>query len=116
MVAFSRLVAGLSAITASLAAPAEVVEKSVEERGPHNFFLGPDHPLARRSAINYNQDYTTGGTVNFSPSKTGFTLNWNTQQDFVVGVGWQPGSNLYVIINCSITYSQLLCAFTDQRG
>ncbi|UKZ64034.1 uncharacterized protein TrAtP1_005255 [Trichoderma atroviride] len=90
MVAFSRLVAGLSAVTASLAAPAEVVEKSVEERGPHNFFLGPDHPLARRTAINYNQDYTTGGTVNFSPSKTGFNLNWNTQQDFVVGVGWQP--------------------------
>ncbi|KAL7920752.1 glycoside hydrolase family 11 protein [Trichoderma austrokoningii] len=92
MVIFSRFVVGLSAVTASLAAPTEVAEKSVEARGPHNFFLGPDHPLARRSAINYNQDYTTGGTVNFSPSKTGFNLNWNTQEDFVVGVGWNPGS------------------------
>lgn len=102
MVAFSRFVAGLSAITASLAAPAEVAERNVEERGPHNFFLGPDNPLSRRAAINYNQDYTTGGTVNFTPSTTGFNLNWNTQQDFVVGVGWQPGSNLYVAITCSI--------------
>lgn len=105
MVTFSRLVVGLSAVTASLAAPAEVAEKSVEARGPHNFFLGPNHPLARRSAINYNQDYTTGGTVNFSPSNTGFSLNWNTQDDFVVGVGWNPGSTSYVIIGSPIAHS-----------
>ncbi|PTB37969.1 uncharacterized protein TrAFT101_011923 [Trichoderma asperellum] len=103
MVAFSRFVAGLSAVTASLAAPADVADRNVEARGPHNFFLGPDHPLARRSAINYNQDYTTGGTVNFSPSTTGFNLNWNTQEDFVVGVGWNPGSNLP--INYSGTFN-----------
>jgi endo-1,4-beta-xylanase len=89
MVAFSHLIAGLSTIAASLAAPADLVERTVETRGPHNFFLGPDNPLSRRnltgrSNINYNQDYTTGGTVNFSPSTTGFSLNWNTQQDFVV--------------------------------
>lgn len=101
MVAFSQFVAGLSVIAASLAAPTEVAEKKVEERGEYNFFLGPDHPLSRRnlagrSNTNYNQDYTTGGTVNFTPSTNGFSLNWNTQQDFVVGVGWNPGSNLYV--------------------
>ncbi|KAL6787405.1 glycoside hydrolase family 11 protein [Trichoderma sp. SZMC 28012] len=99
MVAFSRFVAGLSVIAASLAAPTEVAEKKVEERGEYNFFLGPDHPLSRRnlagrSNTNYNQDYTTGGTVNFTPSTNGFSLNWNTQEDFVVGVGWNPGSNL----------------------
>lgn len=104
MVVFSRFVVGLSAITASLAAPADLVEKDLETRGEYNFFLGPDHPLSRRnlagrSSINYNQDYTTGGTVNFSPSTTGFSLNWNTQEDFVVGVGWNPGSNLYATIN-----------------
>lgn len=99
MVAFSRLVAGVSVIAASLAAPADPVQRSIETRGEYNFFLGPDHPLSRRSNTNYNQDYTTGGTVNFSPATNGFSVNWNTQDDFVVGVGWNPGSNLYVAIN-----------------
>ncbi|UKZ55831.1 hypothetical protein TrVGV298_009655 [Trichoderma virens] len=99
MVAFSRIVAGLSVIAASLAAPTDPAEKKVETRDAYNFFLGPDHPLSRRSVTrrsntNYNQDYTTGGTVNFTPATNGFSLNWNTQQDFVVGVGWNPGSNL----------------------
>ncbi|KAL7940234.1 glycoside hydrolase family 11 protein [Trichoderma barbatum] len=99
MVAFSYAVASLSVIAASLAAPADPVERKVEARGDYNFFLGPDHPLSRRSITsrsntNYNQDYRTGGTVNFSPASNGFSVNWNTQQDFVVGVGWNPGSNL----------------------
>ncbi|KAL7928303.1 glycoside hydrolase family 11 protein [Trichoderma chlorosporum] len=94
MVAFSRIAAGFSVLATSLAAPTDLVEKKVEEREPYNLFLGPDHPLSRRSALNYNQNYTTGGTVNFTPSSTGFTLNWNTQEDFVVGVGWTTGSNL----------------------
>jgi endo-1,4-beta-xylanase len=92
MVAFSSLVVALSAVAGSLAVPADYVKKDVAERGPKNFVLGPDNALARRSSINYNQDYTTGGTVNYSPSSTGFSVNWNTQNDFVVGVGWQPGS------------------------
>ncbi|KAJ6264621.1 hypothetical protein Dda_0770 [Drechslerella dactyloides] len=102
MVSFSTLAVGLSAIAGSLAIPSPYVYP-VGKRGEFNFHLGPDHPLAiakrneslaRRSNTNYNQDYTTGGSVNFSPQTNGFSLNWNTQQDFVVGVGWNPGSNL----------------------
>ena len=95
MVALSSLVFGLSAIAISLAAPTEPV---LDKRGPYNFVLGPDHPFARRSNVtrrsntDYNQDYTTGGTVNYSPGTNEFSVSWNTQQDFVVGVGWNPGS------------------------
>ncbi|KAK4239419.1 hypothetical protein C8A03DRAFT_32519 [Achaetomium macrosporum] len=93
MVGFSNIVLGLSAVAATLAAP------TVEQRGPANFVLHPDHPLARRignitarSNPTYTQNYKTGGTVNFTPTGTGFTLNYNVQQDFVVGVGWNPGT------------------------
>ncbi|SPQ21404.1 67ba8c36-572c-4107-9e82-f09fb7e2eaad [Thermothielavioides terrestris] len=93
MVGFSNIVLGLSAAAATLAAP-------TAERGAANFVLHPDHPLARRignltarSNPSYTQNYQTGGTVNFTPTGTGFTLNYNVQQDFVVGVGWNPGSN-----------------------
>lgn len=105
MVAFSSLALGLLAIGTSLAAPAaDLLPRHVEKRGPHNFFLGPDHPLmlarrnaslAARSSINYDQDYTTGGTVDFTPTSTGFSLTFDTTDDFVVGVGWNPGSTLY---------------------
>jgi endo-1,4-beta-xylanase len=77
-----------------------------------NFVMGYDHPLSKRfgnfsiravgpamearSDTNYKQDYRTGGSVNFSPGTNSFSLNWNTQQDFVVGVGWNPGGHSYV--------------------
>jgi hypothetical protein len=98
MVAFSSLALGLSTLAASLAVPTEPTE-----RGDYNFFMGPDHPLfarrnlTARSNTNFNQDYVTGGTVNYSPTTNGFSVSWNTQQDFVVGVGWQPGSTAYAI-------------------
>jgi len=93
MVTFSTLALGLSAIAVSIAAPTAETSPNLQKRGPYNFALGPEHPLSRRGNTNYNQDYTTGGTVNFSPSTNGFSVNWNTQDDFVVGVGWNPGSN-----------------------
>ncbi|KAL2132732.1 hypothetical protein VTI74DRAFT_3442 [Chaetomium olivicolor] len=104
MLGFSNIVLGLSAVAASLAAP------TVEKRGPANFVLHPDHPLARRvgnltarSNPSYTQNYKTGGTVNFNPTGTGFTLNYNVQQDFVVGVGWNPGSNQPITHSGSFT-------------
>lgn len=94
MVAFSTLALVLSAAAGTIAAP------TVEPRGLVDFVLHPDHPLARRignitarSNPSYTQNYKTGGTVNFQATGTGFTLNYNVQQDFVVGVGWNPGSN-----------------------
>ena len=103
MVAVTKFLLGLSAATASLAAPT-AEQSSLTERAPANFVLHPDHPLARRFANltertnpTYTQNYKTGGTVNFTPTGTGFNLNYNVQQDFVVGVGWNPGNTQYAI-------------------
>jgi endo-1,4-beta-xylanase len=97
MVNFSKLTFGLTAIATALASRVGLGTNVIEKRGPFNFSLDPDHPLFRRnltsrSNTNFNQDYTTGGTVNYSPGTNGYSVSWNTQQDFVVGVGWQPGS------------------------
>jgi endo-1,4-beta-xylanase len=101
MVALSTLFLNLVAVTASFAAPVADPDlpPHVERRGPNNFVLTADHPLmvARRNAslearTNYVQDYTTGGTVNFAHSGNSFSLNFNTKEDFVVGIGWNPGS------------------------
>jgi endo-1,4-beta-xylanase len=102
MVAFKSLALSLAALAVSNAAP---TAPAVEERGPMNFVMDIDHPLSKRfgnftvreigprASANYVQNYKTGGSVNFNPSGNSFSLNWNTQQDFVVGVGWQPGSH-----------------------
>jgi hypothetical protein len=107
MVAISYLSLALAAFSGALAAPVEVEAEPptvvLDERGMPNFIFDENHPLsiARREAnltmmgrsnTNYNQNYKTGGTVNFTPSTNKFTLNYNVQQDFVVGVGWNPGS------------------------
>jgi endo-1,4-beta-xylanase len=104
MVAVSKLALSLSAAAVSLAAPTEV-----EKRGAPNFILDENNPLMMlrrnltergllggRSSTNYVQNYKTGGTVNFNPGTDQFSLTFNTNQDFVVGVGWQPGSTAYV--------------------
>jgi endo-1,4-beta-xylanase len=104
MVAFTTLAVALSAVGAAVAAPEglrgyEGRSEQVAERGLPNFTLDYDHPfniarrnLTARSNTNYVQNYHTGGTVNFNSGTNQFTLNYNVQQDFVVGVGWQPGS------------------------
>lgn len=102
MVPLTYLLA-LSTIASSLAAPTEPTEALVQKRDAYNFVMGTDHPLtvARRSstlsrrATNYNQDYTTGGSVYFAPVSGEFYASWDTTDDFVVGVGWNPGSTLY---------------------
>jgi endo-1,4-beta-xylanase len=103
MVAFLKLVVSLATIAGSLASPANIevpasIDDLVEERGPQDFFLRRANStlsaLARRQSPNYKQDYTTGGTVNYSPSSTGFSVQWSNAQDFVVGLGWTTGSNL----------------------
>lgn len=100
MVYFPQLVVVLAAVHSVIAAPTEQTEASVQKRGPHNFVMGPDHPLmmarrneslARRST-NYVQDYTTGGSVYFAPESGEYYVSWDTTDDFVVGVGWNPGS------------------------
>lgn len=94
MVSLSGLAVVLFAIVRSLAAPtgpaAPVGRGLVEERGSPDLVLGNKTDLARRQ--NYNQDYTTGGTVNYGPTSNGYWVTWNTEDDFVVGKGWTTGS------------------------
>jgi endo-1,4-beta-xylanase len=98
MVAVSKLALGLSTAALSLAAPT-TTDAAVEARGLPNFVLDENHPinllrrnLTERSNTNYVQNYKTGGSINFTPGTNQFSLTFNTQQDFVLGVGWNPGS------------------------
>lgn len=101
MRAVAQITCLLSVAVSALAVPTDM-SASLQKRGPHNFIMDADHPLmmARRNATlqrrgtNYEQDYVTGGTVNFSPGNGEFSVNWNTYNDFVVGVGWNPGNTL----------------------
>lgn len=119
---FTRsILLALSVFGLASAAPVEeVLPPHVERRGPSDFFLSPDHPLmlARLNAsleargmslearTNYVQNYKTGGTVNFTPSGNGFNLNFNTNNDFVVGVGWNPGSRSPITHSGSFSVSR----------
>jgi hypothetical protein len=52
--------------------------------------------VRRAEAVNFNQDYIAGGAnVQYSPNEGAgtYTVNYNTQDDFVVGLGWQPGDS-----------------------
>ncbi|PNP50000.1 hypothetical protein THARTR1_09331 [Trichoderma harzianum] len=90
MIGSSSLLIALAGIAGSLAIPTGLgpSESSVDitERGVHDFVLGPHNAVRRRASINYDQNYQTGGQVNYSPSGNGFSVNWNTQDDFVVGI------------------------------
>ncbi|KAL7908180.1 glycoside hydrolase family 11 protein [Trichoderma velutinum] len=93
MVNFSSILVALVGIGSSLAAPLdESLNVNITERGASDFVLG-GHNAVRRSAINYNQDYTTGGDVVYTHSNTGFAVNWSYPNDFVVGVGWSTGGS-----------------------
>lgn len=109
MVAFSALLVVFAAAVPSIAAPAPTIpverDLVLSERDPHDFILGAENRLNRRTAINYDQDYTTGGTVNYSPSSTGFSVTWSNADDFVVGVGWQTGTNSPITYGGSFSVS-----------
>lgn len=93
MVAFSSLVLALGTAVLSLAAPAPVSSPD-----GFNFTLMPrsGSGLGRRQS--YQQDYTTGGDVVYSVSGNSFTVKWDTQDDFVCGLGWNPGSTKYAVL------------------
>jgi endo-1,4-beta-xylanase len=83
----------ISAIAAAVsAAPAPPASQ------PASFVLrGGDSALSRRAqSVNYNQDYVAGGAnVQYSPNQGAgsFSISYNTNADFVVGLGWQPGDS-----------------------
>ncbi|ATZ57598.1 hypothetical protein BCIN_15g01600 [Botrytis cinerea B05.10] len=89
MITFSSLLVTFSAISTSLAIPGSILPK----RSPMNFVLQRNESsLVRRATPNYEQDYTTGGDVIYTPSGSSFTVDWSTEDDFVVGLGWTTGS------------------------
>jgi endo-1,4-beta-xylanase len=50
--------------------------------------------VTRAQAVNFNQDYIAGGAnVQYTPNQGAgsFSVTYNTNADFVVGLGWQPG-------------------------
>lgn len=85
MVAFSCLTVLVAAISGAVAAPAAAVY------GPDapDYEVGPLN-LARRQ-LDYNQNYKTGGNVNFQPTNNGYSVNFSGAGDFVVGKGWRTG-------------------------
>lgn len=82
MVLLTRLALAISAITAAYAAP------TADPNEP-DFMIGPQN-LARRQ--DYNQNYKTGGNVNFSPTNNGYSVSFSGAGDFVVGKGWKTGT------------------------
>ncbi|KAF3025142.1 hypothetical protein G7054_g558 [Neopestalotiopsis clavispora] len=95
MISLGRLALAISAITGAIAAPA----------------IGPDLPdfefgadtLARRQ--DYNQNYKTGGNVNFSPTSNGYSVSFSGAGDFVVGKGWSKGTTRNITFDGSTSHS-----------
>ncbi|KAK4466289.1 glycoside hydrolase family 11 protein [Cladorrhinum samala] len=85
------------------AAASSVLAAPTAEASPDapDFEVGP-HNLARRQ-MDYNQNYKTGGNVNFSPSNNGYSVTFSGAQDFVVGKGWKKGTNRNITFTGSTT-------------
>jgi endo-1,4-beta-xylanase len=83
MVALTYLAVAAAVISGALAAPAPNAADLPD------FVFGP-HELARRQ--DYNQNYKTGGNVNFQPTSNGYSVSFSGAGDFVVGKGWRTGS------------------------
>ncbi|KAL9113306.1 MAG: hypothetical protein Q9227_002641 [Pyrenula ochraceoflavens] len=86
----------LSAVVAgAVAAPApqpEAVPNFSLESGNSSL----SNLVRRAQAVNFNQDYVaSGANVQYTPNQGAgsFSVNYNTNQDFVVGLGWQPGDS-----------------------
>lgn len=84
MVSAKYLVAVVTAVTGVLAAPAPV-------REPTDFVLSRENAtLVRRQ--DYDQNYQTGGDVQYSSTDDGYSVTFNSAADFVVGKGWRYGT------------------------
>lgn len=84
MFALTKLIVAISALTGAIAAP--TAEPSLDSP---DFEIG-GASLARRQ--NYNQNYVTSGSVNFSPASNGYSVSFSGAGDFVVGKGWSTGT------------------------
>ena len=97
MVAFTYLAVAAASVTEILAAPAAgaygPLPRSSHVIPPQDdvpdFHVGAQN-LARRQ--DYNQNYKTGGNVNFQPTSNGYSVSFSGAGDFVVGKGWRTGT------------------------
>ncbi|CAK7238554.1 hypothetical protein SEUCBS140593_010806 [Sporothrix eucalyptigena] len=97
MVAFSYL-ALATAFTAVFAAPTAEAEADAPD-----FVIGPAAELETRQ--DYNQNYKTGGNVNFQPGSSGYSVTFSGAGDFVVGKGWKTGTTRNITFDGSTTRS-----------
>ncbi|TVY85992.1 Endo-1,4-beta-xylanase [Lachnellula willkommii] len=89
MVSFTTILLASAAVTISLAAPLD--DSELISRIPDFDFSQLGSNLTRRQT--YSTDYTTGGTVNYSPGALGqYSVTFSQANDFVVGKGWNPGN------------------------
>lgn len=87
---FTYLALASTAFSAVFAAPAPATDDIPDF---HIGTIGPETAegdLARRQ--DYNQNYKTGGNVNFSPGSSGYSVSFSGAGDFVVGKGWKTGT------------------------
>ena len=89
MRAFTYLALATTALSAVFAAPAPEATDDAPD-----FVMGPAAAdIARRQ--DYNQNYQTGGNVNFQTSSSGYSVSFSSASDFVVGKGWKTGTTRY---------------------
>ncbi len=105
MISLSHLALAISAISGVFAAP------TADHDAP-DFMLGPEN-LARRQ--DYNQNYNTGGNVNFSPSSNGYSVTFSGAGDFVVGKGWKTGTTRWGFLTLTLYYSNPLLTLIPQK-
>ena len=91
----SRLIPLLALVAPCLAAPAPapVAMPNFNLQGGN---FSASNLMRRAEAVNFNQDYVaSGANVQYSPNQGAgsFSVNYNTNADFVVGLGWQPGDS-----------------------
>ncbi|KAI9708043.1 MAG: hypothetical protein M1820_004247 [Bogoriella megaspora] len=87
----AAVVAGAFALPAPEAQPIAIPNFSLEGGNSSLSNL-----VRRAQGVNFNQDYVAGGAnVQYSPNQAAgsFSVSYNTQADFVVGLGWQPGDS-----------------------
>ncbi len=91
MVSFTYLTLAVSALLGAIAAPAP------EAYGPDlpDLEVFPDSLVRRQD---YNQNYKTGGNVQFSSTSNGYSVTFSGAGDFVVGKGWKKGTARYQLI------------------
>ena len=93
--AFSKILLALSVLSGALAAP--VAEPAPMPAHDFDDLLTNStlRELVRRATgTNYNQNYIAGGAnVQYTPNQSAgsYSVTWNTNADFVVGLGWQTG-------------------------